>query len=87
MFERGAVCRHSFATKLAGLGVSDTIIDQLLGHARRDVLRFYTARVPKYLREAIDLLEKARSARTEPSVGSKIDVIEESPARKPTLIN
>jgi integrase len=29
-------CRHNFATRLAGLGVSDTIIDQLLGHSRRD---------------------------------------------------
>ena len=53
-------CRHTFATRLAGLGVSDTIIDQLLGHARRDVLRFYTARVPEYLRDAINLLEKCR---------------------------
>lgn len=80
-------CRHSFATRLAGLGVSDTIIDQLLGHAGGGVLRFYTARVPEYLRDAINLLEKLRSARTEPPVGSKIDVMEERPARKPTLIN
>ena len=80
-------CRHSFATRLAGLGVSDTIIDQLLGHARRAVLRFYTARVPEYLREAINLLEKLRSTKTEPFVGSKIDVIEDRPARNQTVIN
>ena len=42
-------CRHTFATRLAAAGVSDTIIDQLLGHSRRDVLRFYTARVPEYI--------------------------------------
>ena len=33
-------CRHTFATRLAAVGVSDSIIDQLLGHSRRDVLRF-----------------------------------------------
>jgi hypothetical protein len=64
-------CRHSFATRLAGLGVSDTIIDQLLGHSRRDVLRFYTARVPEYLRDAVNLLEKMRTAKTEPTIGSR----------------
>ena len=42
-------CRHSYATRLAAAGVSDTIIDQLLGHSRGDVLRFSTARVPEYL--------------------------------------
>ena len=80
-------CRHTFATRLAGLGVSDTIIDQLLGHSRGGVLRFYTARDPEYLRDAINLLEKMRIAKTEPSVGSKIDAIEERPVKKPTLIN
>jgi integrase len=80
-------CRHSFATRLAGLGVSDTIIDQLLGHARRAVLRFYTARVPEYLREAVNLLERLRSTKTEQFVGSKIDVIEDRPARNQTVIN
>ena len=53
-------CRATFATRLAAAGVSDTIIDQLLGHSRRDVLRFYTARVPEYLRDAVNLLEKMR---------------------------
>jgi integrase len=57
-------CRHTFATRLAGLGVSDRIIDQLLGHAPQGVLRFYTARVPEYLRDAINLLEKLRTAKT-----------------------
>ena len=80
-------CRHSFATRLAGLGVSDTIIDQLLGHSRRDVLRFYTARVPEYLRDAVNLLEKMRSAKTESSAGSNIDLIEPRPEKGPTLIN
>lgn len=56
-------------------------------HSRRGVLRFYTARVPEYLRDAINLLEKMRIPKTEPSVGSKIDVIEERPVKKPTLIN
>lgn len=80
-------CRHTFATRLAAAGVSDTIIDQLLGHSRRDVLRFYTARVSEYLRDAIHLLDKLRSAKTELSGGPKIDVIEERPKRGPTLIN
>jgi hypothetical protein len=80
-------CRHTFATRLAGLGVSDTIIDQLLGHSPRGVLRFYAARVPEYLRDAVNPLEKMRSAKTEPAVGSKVDVIEDRPARNPNLIN
>jgi integrase len=58
-------CRHSFATRLAGVGASDTIIEQLLGHSRRDVLRFYTARVPEYFRDAINLLNKLRSTKTQ----------------------
>lgn len=80
-------CRHTFATRLAGLGVSDTIIDQLLGHARRDVLRFYTARVPEYLRDAVDLLEEMRSVKTEHSAGSKINANEEPTKTGPILIN
>jgi hypothetical protein len=67
--------------------VSDTIIDQLIGHARLDVLRFYTARVPEYLRDAVNMLEKMRSSKTQPSVGSKIDVIAEHPEKGSTLIN
>jgi integrase len=78
-------CRHTFATRLAGLGVSDTIIDQLLGHARRDVLRFYTARVPEYLRDAINLLEKLRSAKTGPSSVPTIGGIGEPVEKGPTL--
>jgi integrase len=80
-------CRHTFATRLAAAGVSDTIIDQLLGHSRRDVLRYYTARVSEYLRDAIDLLDKLRSAKTELSAGSRIDVIQERTKQGPTLIN
>jgi len=80
-------CRHTFATRLAASGVSDTIIDQLLGHSRRDVLRFYTARVSEYLRDAINLLDKLRSAKTDPSGGPKIEAIEGFSKRGPTLIN
>jgi integrase len=58
-------CRHNFATRLAAAGVSDSIIDQLLGHSRRDVLRFYTARVPEYLRDAIVRLEHLRGTKTQ----------------------
>jgi integrase len=57
-------CRHTYATRLAAAGVSDTIIDQLLGHSRRDVLRFYTVRVPEFLRDAIYRLENLRSSKT-----------------------
>jgi hypothetical protein len=67
--------------------VSDTIIDQLLGHARRDVLRFYTARVPEYLRDAINLLEKLRAAKTRPSSLPTIGGIGEPVEKDPTLIN
>lgn len=80
-------CRHTFATRLAGLGVSDTIIDQLLGHARRDVLRFYTARVPEYLRDAIHLLEKLRSAKTEQCSVPAIQGIGEPAQKGPIRIN
>ena len=80
-------CRHTFATRLVASGVSDTIIDQLLGHSRRDVLRFYTGRVPEYLRDAIDLLDKLPSAKTELAGGSNIEVIEERREKGPTLIN
>jgi len=76
-----------FAIRLAAAGVPDTIIDQLLGHSRRDVLRYYTARVSEYLRDAINLLDKLRTAKTEPSGGSNIEVIEERPEKGPTLIN
>jgi integrase len=80
-------CRHTFATRLAAAGVSDTIIDQLLGHSRRDVLRFYTARVSEYLRDAINLLDQFRSAKAEVSRTSKIEGIEERHEKRPTLIN
>jgi integrase len=80
-------CRHSFATRLAAAGVADTIIDQLLGHSRRDVLRFYTARVPEYLRDAIDLLQKLRSAKTDLSGGPEIEDTEGLSKSGPTLVN
>ncbi|MFL6442854.1 MAG: tyrosine-type recombinase/integrase, partial [Candidatus Sulfotelmatobacter sp.] len=58
-------CRHTFATRLAAAGVSDTTIDHLLGHSRRDVLRFYTVRVPEYLRDAIMHLTRLRTEKTQ----------------------
>jgi hypothetical protein len=72
---------------LAAAGVSDTIIDQLLGHSRRDVLRFYTARVPEYLRDAINLLDQFRRLKAEASEKSKIAVLEEARQERPILIN
>jgi integrase len=80
-------CRHNFATRLAGVGVSDTIIDQLLGHSRRDVLRFYTARVPEYLRDAINLLDQLRSVKTGLSRVSEIEAMEWPRDKGPTLVN
>lgn len=81
-------CRHTFATRLGGLGVPDTIVDQLLGHSPRGVLSFYTARVPQYLRDAINLLEKLRRAKTGESSVRTIEAIGD-PIQKapPTLIN
>ena len=78
-------CRHSFATRLAAAGVSDTIIDQLLGHSRRDVLRFYTASVPEYQRDAIIRLDQLRSAKTERSLESAFSAAKE-PVNKATLL-
>jgi integrase len=77
-------CRHTYATRLAGAGVSDTIIDQLLGHSRRDVLRFYTARVPEYLRDAISRLDHLRNAK---AGISKIAPFEEPLRDKPSVVN
>ena len=73
-------CRHIFSTRLAAAGVSDTIIDQLLGHSRRDVLRFYTARVPEYLRDAIARLEELRRAKTQISGVPRISGSDEQAA-------
>jgi integrase len=80
-------CCHTFATRLAGLGVSDAIIDQLLGHSPRGVLRFHTARVPEYLRDAINLLENLRSAKTGQSAAPEIGGIREPVEKGPSLIN
>jgi integrase len=80
-------CRHTFATRLAGSGVQDTIIDQLLGHSRRGVLRFYTARVLEYLRDAIACLERLRTAKTRSSVPSRIENIDETPGKSSILVN
>lgn len=57
---------HTYTTRLAAAGVSDTVIDQLLGHSRRDLLRFYTVRVPEYLRDAVARLEQLRAAKSAP---------------------
>jgi hypothetical protein len=72
---------------LAAAGVSDTIIDQLLGHSRRDVLRFYTARVPEYLRDAINLLDQLRSVKSQLSRSSKLEAIEGPQEKGSTLVN
>jgi integrase len=80
-------CRHTFATRLSAAGVSDTIIDQLLGHSRRDVLRFYTARVPEYLRDTISILDKYRRAKTELLKLSRFDAILEGTSKGVTVIN
>jgi integrase len=80
-------CRHSYATRLAAAGVSDTIIDQLLGHSRGDVLRFYTARVPEYLRDAIMRLDQLRSAKTDLPGVSRISALERPAGKGSSLVN
>jgi integrase len=80
-------CRHTFATRLAAAGVSDTIIDQLLGHSRRDVLRFYTARVLEYLRDAMTRLDQLRTTKTELPVAPRVDAIDESPRKGSIVVN
>ena len=49
---------------VAAAGISDTIIDPLLGHARRHILHFYTARVDQYLRDAAKRLDNLRISET-----------------------
>ena len=78
--------RHSYATRLAAAGVSDTVIDQLLGHSRRDVLRFYTARVPEYLRDAVTKLEQLRAAKTGPHPDSSCSALAAQIVKGSTLI-
>lgn len=80
-------CRATHATRLAAAGVSDTVIDQLLGHSRRDVLRFYTARVLEYLRDAIMRLEQLRAAKAEPAHVQKISATAEPLGKSSTLVN
>jgi len=80
-------CRHTHATRLAAAGVSDTIIDQLLGHSRRDVLPFYTARVLENLRDAISLLDRLRCTKSEPSSGSPAEFVEHRIKKIPFLLN
>jgi integrase len=79
-------CRATYATRLAAAGVSDTIIDQLLGHSRRDVLRFYTARVPEYLRDAMARLDQLRGAKTsEPGFQTGGAVVDEDESPHPAI--
>jgi integrase len=80
-------CRHTHATRLAASGVSDTIIDQLLGHSRRDVLRFYTARVLDYLRDAISRLHQFRIAKSELSGRPVIEAVDEPSLQKPFVVH
>lgn len=58
-------CRHTYTTRLLAAGVPNAIVDQLIGHGRRrgDVLRFYSARVMEYLRDAVRDLEKLRKTK------------------------
>jgi integrase len=79
--------RHTFATRLAGAGVSDTVIDQLLGHSPRGVLRFYTVRVPEYLRDAITRLEQLRATKTSPHSDSSFPAFPAQPGRGPTVVH
>jgi integrase len=78
--------RHAFATRLAAAGVSDTVIDQLLGHSRRDVLRFYTVRVSEYLRNAITRLEQLRATKTSPHSDSSFSAFPGQMGRGPTAL-
>ena len=80
-------CRHTHATRLAAAGVSDTIIDQLLGHSRRDVLPFYTARALENLRDAISLLDRLRCTKSEPSSGSPAEFVDHRIKKIPFLLN
>jgi len=63
--------------------VTDTIIDQLLGHSRRDVLGFYTARVLEYLRDALMRLDRLRTTKTALPVASRISALDEPPKKRP----
>jgi integrase len=56
-------CRATFSTRLSAAGVPDALVDQLLGHVRKDVLRFYSARVTEFHRDAIHKLEKFRASK------------------------
>jgi integrase len=79
--------RHTYATRLAAAGVSDTVIDQPLGHARRDILRFYTVPVPEYLRDAVTRLEQLRAAKTgQPHRNSSVPGVAAGVVRGSTLI-
>jgi len=80
-------CRHTCATRLAASGVTDTIIDQLLGHSRRDVLRFYTARVLEYLRDAMMRLDQLRTAKTELPFASRVSALDEPTRKGPIVVN
>jgi integrase len=78
-------CRHTFGTRLAGSGVSDTVIDQLMGHARRDVLRFYTARNLDHHRDAIARLDELRRVKTEGSLKT-VEPVPQFPIAKGSLM-
>ncbi len=80
-------CRHTFATRLVASGVSDTIVDQLLGHSRRDVLRYYTARVLEYHRDAMSRLHQLRIAKSQLIGASGTDAIDELSRKGTTVVN
>ena len=79
--------RATFATRLAAAGVSDTVIDQLLGHSRRDVLRFYTVRVSEYLRDAVTKLEQLRATKTGLHSDTGFPAFPTQTGRGPTVVH
>jgi hypothetical protein len=50
------------------------------------VLRFYTARVLEYLRDAMMRLDQLRTTKMEP-VASRIDAIDEAPRKGAVVVN
>jgi len=68
--------------------VKDVVtVDQLLGHSRRDVLRFYTVRVSEYLRDAITRLEQLRATKTSPHSDSSLPAFPAQTGRGPTVVH
>jgi hypothetical protein len=56
-------------------------------HSRRDVLRFYAARVLEYLQDAIMRLDQLRTTKTAPPVAARISALDEPPKKGPIVVN